>query len=207
MIENLIDKEKEKIKNEKDLSSNGFKVYLILWYRLFAFGLNFLVTRIRFRKMQKVGRIAFSKGSPTIINKGYIEIGNLNRINSDIDKTRISVKKNGELIIGDNNWISGVRISVSFKVIIGSNIFLAPEVLILDGDHHQVGAKSEEGKSAPVIIGDDAWLGNRVIIKKGVTIGKGSVVAAGSVVTKSIPEYTLAAGVPAKVIRKIEPSN
>ena len=165
------------------------------------------MTRIRFRNIQKVGKIAFSKGRPTIINKGYIEIGNLNRINSDIDKTRFSVKKGGELIIGDNNWISGVRISVSSKVIIGSNIFLAPEVLILDGDHHQVGAKSEEGKSAPVIIEDECWLGNRVIIKKGVTIGKGSVVAAGSVVTKSIPEYSVAAGVPAKVIRKIEPSN
>lgn len=153
--------------------------------------------------MQEIGKITFTKKCPVIINKGVIKMGNLNRINSDIDKTRISVRKHAELIVGDNNWISGVRISVTSKVVIGNNTYLAPEVLILDGDHHQVGSKAEEGKTNPVIIEDDTWIGNRVIIKKGVTIGKGSVVAAGSVVTKSVPAYSLAAGVPAKVIRKI----
>lgn len=207
MIKNLIVKEKDKIREEKDIESNNVKVHMILGYRLFAFSVNYCVTRIRLRKMQEVGRIAFTKKRPQIINKGYIKIGNLNRINSDIDQTRISVRKNGELTIGDNNWISGVRISVTSKVVIGNNTFLAPEVLILDGDHHSVNDKSQEGLSEPVIIGDNTWIGNRVIIKKGVQIGKGAVVAAGSVVTKSVPDYCVAAGVPAKVIRKIEPSN
>lgn len=207
MIRNLIVREKEKIRDENDLINNNTKVNIILLFRLVAFACNFIVTRIRLRRIQKVGKIAFTKKCPKIINKGYIEIGNLNRINSDIDQTRISVKKNGKLFIGDNNWLSGVRISVSSEVRIGNNTFLAPEVLILDGDHHQVGDKNKEGLSKPVIIEDDTWLGNRVIIKKGVTIGKGSVVAAGSVVTKSVPEYCVAAGVPAKVIRKIKRNN
>ncbi|WP_297087547.1 acyltransferase [uncultured Draconibacterium sp.] len=202
MIRSLINKEQQKIREEYDYSSNNLKVKIILLFRLVSYALNLVVTRYRLRNVQEKGKVTFTKKRPIIKNKGFIKMGNLNRINSDIDITRISVRKNAELIIGDNNWISGVRISVSSRVEIGSNTFLAPELLILDGDHHQVGNKSEEGKSDPVIIKDDVWIGNRVILKKGVTIGKGSVVAAGSVVTKSVPDYCLAVGVPARVIRE-----
>jgi maltose O-acetyltransferase len=202
MIKSLITKEKKKIRDEHNYVSDNIKVYLILLFRLVGYAINLVVTRYRLRKVQEMGKVTFTIKRPVIKNKGTIKMGNFNRINSDIDKTRISVRKNAELIIGDNNWISGVRISVSARVEIGSNTFLAPELLILDGDHHQVGNKTEEGKSDPIIIKDDVWIGNRVIIKKGVTIGKGSVVAAGSVVTKSIPDYCLAVGVPARVIRE-----
>ena len=53
----------------------------------------------------------------------------------------------------------------------------------------------------PVVIGNDVWIGTRVIILGGVKVGTGSIIAAGSVVTKSIPAYTIVAGVPAKVVR------
>lgn len=53
---------------------------------------------------------------------------------------------------------------------------------------------------APVVIGDDVWLGANVVITCGVTIGDGCVIAAGAVVTKDIPPYSIAAGVPARVI-------
>ena len=53
----------------------------------------------------------------------------------------------------------------------------------------------------PVVIEDDVWVGSRVIILKGVTIGRGSVIAAGSVVTRSIPPYSICAGVPARVLK------
>nr|WP_143033346.1 DapH/DapD/GlmU-related protein [Prevotellamassilia timonensis] len=52
-----------------------------------------------------------------------------------------------------------------------------------------------------VIIEDDCWIGFNVIILPGVTIGKGSIIGAGAVVTKSIPPYSVAGGVPAKVIK------
>lgn len=52
----------------------------------------------------------------------------------------------------------------------------------------------------PVTISDDVWLGRRVMIMPGVTIGKGTIVAAGAIVTKDLPEYSICAGVPAKVI-------
>jgi acetyltransferase-like isoleucine patch superfamily enzyme len=55
----------------------------------------------------------------------------------------------------------------------------------------------------PVIIGDGVWLGSNVLVLPGVTIGKGSVVAAGSVVSRDIPSGVLAAGNPAKIIKKL----
>ena len=53
-------------------------------------------------------------------------------------------------------------------------------------------------------IGDNVWLATRVIVLKGVSIGEGSTIASGAVVTKDIPPYSIAAGVPAKVIKTIK---
>ncbi len=55
--------------------------------------------------------------------------------------------------------------------------------------------------SEPINIGDDVWIGANVTILKGVTLGNGSVIGAGSVVTKDVPEYAIACGNPAKVIK------
>ena len=53
----------------------------------------------------------------------------------------------------------------------------------------------------PVTIGDDVWIGDRVMILPGVTVGTGSILAAGAVVAEDVPDYAIAAGVPARVIR------
>lgn len=58
-------------------------------------------------------------------------------------------------------------------------------------------------KSKPIVICDDAWIGMNCIILKGVTIGEGAVVGAGSVVTKNVPAWTVVAGNPAKVVKKL----
>ena len=57
----------------------------------------------------------------------------------------------------------------------------------------------------PVCVGNDVWLGRESVVMPGVHIGDGAIIGAGSVVTKDIPPYTIAAGVPARVIRKIDP--
>ncbi|HUT62199.1 MAG TPA: DapH/DapD/GlmU-related protein [Phycisphaerae bacterium] len=59
------------------------------------------------------------------------------------------------------------------------------------------------GKSAPVWIGDDVWLGLSVVVLKGVTIGARTVVAAGSIVTRSLPPGVVAAGTPPRVVGQV----
>jgi acetyltransferase-like isoleucine patch superfamily enzyme len=85
---------------------------------------------------------------------------------------------------------------------------IAGRVYISDHDHvldDPVLSSCENKKliSKPVVIEDGCWLGEGCVILKGVRIGKRSVIGANAVVTKDIPEYSIAAGVPAKVIKKI----
>ena len=58
----------------------------------------------------------------------------------------------------------------------------------------------------PVVLEDDAWIGMHAVILPGVHIGKASIVGAGSVVTKDVPDFTVVGGIPAKVLRQLDPS-
>jgi acetyltransferase-like isoleucine patch superfamily enzyme len=113
--------------------------------------------------------------------------------------------------LGDNSLIgSGSRIgpvnSDEGKIIIGNGVQIGPETVILAGGH------TYERKDIPflqqpyffssVVIGDDVWIGTKVIILPGVNIGDGAVVGAGAVVTKDVDPYTVIAGVPARVIKE-----
>ena len=62
----------------------------------------------------------------------------------------------------------------------------------------------EPPSAKPVIVEDDVLIGANAVVLEGVTIGKGSVVAAGAIVTKDVPPYSVATGVPAKVIKQID---
>jgi acetyltransferase-like isoleucine patch superfamily enzyme len=64
------------------------------------------------------------------------------------------------------------------------------------------GLTGHPGSKGDIVVGNDVWIGNGCTILSGVTIGNGAVLAAGSLVSKSIPEYAIAGGVPAKVIKK-----
>ena len=104
-------------------------------------------------------------------------------------------------------------------VTIGNGCFLAGGGGIDIGHHAMIGAGSkiastehrhddldrpmaEQGlRMAPVVIGEDVWLGFNVVVLSGVTIGQGSIIAAGAVVTKDIPAWSVAGGVPAKVLK------
>lgn len=91
------------------------------------------------------------------------------------------------------------------KVIIGDNCQLAPNVAIYTAGHpvHPDSRNSGYEYGIEVTIGDNVWVGGNTVICPGVHIGSNTVIGAGSVVTKDIPEWTIAAGNPCRVIRRI----
>jgi len=91
------------------------------------------------------------------------------------------------------------------EVHIGDRVLFGPAVQIYGTTHPLNAAERASGKEfcAPVVIGDDCWIGGGAIILAGVTIGKGSVIGAGSVVTHDIPERVVAVGNPCRVLKTI----
>jgi acetyltransferase-like isoleucine patch superfamily enzyme len=87
------------------------------------------------------------------------------------------------------------------KITINSNVSIAPEAYILSLTHDK-DSPTFSTLARPVVIEDYCWIGARVLILPGVTLGRGSIAGAGSVVTRSVDPYHVAAGNPAKVIGK-----
>lgn len=86
------------------------------------------------------------------------------------------------------------------EISIGNNVAVAPEVCFLAAGHDYT-RKDLPDTAASIVVNDYVWIGARSIILQGVTIGEGAIIGAGSVVTKDVPPYTVAVGVPAKVIK------
>lgn len=91
------------------------------------------------------------------------------------------------------------------KVIIGENVMIGPRVMFetVNHDLKYIPGRGRGYWTKPIIIEDEVWIGAGSIITQGVTIGRGAVVAAGAVVTKDVEKNTIAGGVPAKCLRKI----
>lgn len=125
----------------------------------------------------------------------------------------------GELSIGDYCYIGDyTRIWSSAKIVIGNRVLISHGVNIHDTNSHPLNAAARHAhflhiiqfghprsdidiKAAPIIIGDDVWIGFGATILKGVTIGQGAIVAAGSVVTRDVAPFAVVAGNPAKEIQ------
>lgn len=130
-------------------------------------------------------------------------------------------KYGGRISIGNDCYVGdGTRIWSGESVRIGNNVLISHNVNIVDTNSHEIDFKeraerykeliknghwNDKGSiiTSPVIIKDNAWISFNVTILKGVTIGKGAIVGAGSVVTKDVPDWTIVAGNPAKIIREI----
>jgi len=121
--------------------------------------------------------------------------------------TWVTGERHGHISLGDYVLLSpGVQIISSDRIDIGSNTMFASGCYISDSDWHDTYDRTaEREKHAPVRIGENCWLGVRVIVGKGVSIGDNSIVGAGSVVSHDIPANTIAAGNPARVIRELDP--
>lgn len=145
------------------------------------------------------------------INGGPISLGDYASVIATSDnKVRLTVWSvndgQGRITIGHYCLIcAGVRISAATEITIGDNCMMAQRVYITDADWHDLYDRGRFiGKSAPVTIGDNVWIGDSAIICKGIAIGNNSIIGAGAVVVKDIPANVVAAGNPAVVLKRLD---
>lgn len=138
-----------------------------------------------------------------VFHPDHIKLGNNVYVGH---QTILKAYHRNTLEIGDNSWIGQqCFIHSAGGVSIGRTVGIGPGVRIISSSH------SDEGSDVPIMLGeltfgeviieDDCDIGTGAIVLPGVRIGRGSQIGAGAVVAKDIPPYSVAAGVPAKVIR------
>jgi acetyltransferase-like isoleucine patch superfamily enzyme len=143
------------------------------------------------------GRIYFRAG-------GYVEFGNGVTLVGKVTPIEIVSYKGSHISIGDHTFINyGTSITAHQKVSIGRHCLLGHHLRIVDRNEHGLEQRNVAPPAAPVVIEDNVWIGSHTIILPGVSIGHNSAIGAGSVVTRDIPAHCLAAGNPARVIRRI----
>jgi acetyltransferase-like isoleucine patch superfamily enzyme len=115
--------------------------------------------------------------------------------------------EHGHLKIGNYVLLSpGVHITSAENIHIGDNVMMASHCYVSDADWHDLYDRvASPGKTAPIILEDNVWLGQGAKVLKGVRLGKNTIVAAGAVVAKSFPANSIIGGNPAKLISKLDP--
>ena len=112
-----------------------------------------------------------------------------------------------KILIGERVGISGGSFCSAKEIQVGNDCLIGADVLIADTDFHPLRPSERHdsqkafAEAKPVRIMENVFIGSRVIVLKGVTIGAGSVIGSGSVVTQDIPAGCIAAGNPCRVIR------
>lgn len=158
-------------------------------YNLFAKHLPTSFSRI------KIGQTAIRR----ILVRGFV---------SHIGKN-VNIEKNAticyDVSVGDNSGI-GINSIIPNGVTIGKNVMMGQDCYMYTTNHEHSKTDipmCQQGMTElrPITIGNDVWIGARVIILPGVTIGNGAIIGAGAVVTKDVPDYAVAVGNPAKVIK------
>lgn len=121
----------------------------------------------------------------------------------------LSTRAAGSVLrVGRDCGFTGAVVVAQERIEIGDRVLLGANVVITDTDFHPLDPEErrlhpERGRSAPVIIEDDVFIGMQAVVLKGVRIGRGAVVGACSVVTRDVPPYAIVAGNPARVIGSV----
>lgn len=172
---------------------------------------DFIVTRIFFKNARLIKfPIDIRNKQNMCWGKGF-STGKYCRIEAFPENSRDIVLKFGKNFRVNDYF----HITARTSVIIGDNVLIASRVFITDVLHGSYSGDSFDDSpfvfpndrklsSKPVLIGSNCWIGEGVAILPGVSIGDGSIVGANSVVTKNIPDYSIAVGNPAKIIKSYD---
>jgi acetyltransferase-like isoleucine patch superfamily enzyme len=152
------------------------------------------------RTLDARGKRCVVFGSP-LVDATDMQVGDEFKVWSGPRKTLISGW--GKIRFGDRCFVNtGCTIIAVEEIVVGDDVAFANEVYVMDSDSH--GVEGRPHKQAPIRIGDGCWIGARAMILPGVNLAKRDHVAAGAVVTKDVPDDSLVAGNPARVIRALE---
>lgn len=190
---------------------------LILIFRKILFAPIGLINYVQLKMGGVKSKKLHIEGLMTCLNSGTIIIGENTKINSSKFKnviggdTRTSfvVHKGATLTIGREVRISNSAIQCANSVTIGDYTMIGGSCKIWDTDFHSLDPKirretpNEGAKTAPIVIGNNVFIGGCSLILKSVNIGDNSIIAAGSVISKDIPANEIWGGNPAKLIRKL----
>jgi acetyltransferase-like isoleucine patch superfamily enzyme len=177
---------------------------------------NFILSK----KFKRAGKINFSPDS-FIRGHSHVEIGDHFSAGRNFTLEAITehngVKFNPRIVIKDYVEIHDfVHIGATHYIEIGNHVLMASRIFISDHNHGIYSGKDQTSPDTPpaqrpidrdsqVIIEDNVWIGEGVAILPGVRIGKGCVIGANAVVTRDLPPFSIAAGNPARVIKRFNP--
>lgn len=169
-----------------------------------SLGLQIINAQLHRRRRIRIPRSVRLRGRAWIGGGGRITLGERVRINGDTVRVELVAWPRGHLSIGEGTCINyGTTISAHQSVYIGRDSMIGQYAIINDNDYHDLEHRYQTPPSQPVVLEDRVWLGARVIVLPGVRIGHDSVISAGSVVTRDIPAGCIAAGHPARVVRRL----
>ena len=145
-------------------------------------------------------------GRPIIENDGRLVIGARCILRSTVAPIEITTGADGTIVIGPDTHInSGLSVCAYDRVEIGRRVEIAPYVSIYDSNFHELYDRNAHPEPRPVVIEDDVWLCTKSTVLPGVRIGRGSVVSAHALVTHDVPPFTVVSGVPAQVVKELDP--
>lgn len=156
-------------------------------------------------------------------DRSYVRVGARSAVNAQI----IFESPHGSVEIGERVWFGGGRIICRSGVTIGNDVTIAWGVCLYDHDSQSLDWRRRadtvrhfyeeqadpscydridwtDVKTAPIVIEDRVWIGFDAVILKGVRVGEGAVIGARAVVARDVEPYTVVAGNPARVIKRLE---
>lgn len=170
-----------------------------------------LITKVLYRPARLVRLPMYIRGRSCIMWGAGFTTGIGTRIDALGNSDEVQVRIGERVQLNDYVHIAAIE-----RVMIGNDVLIASKVFISDHNHGAYGGPAPQSDpaiapalralvSAPVVIEDKVWLGEHVCVLPGVRIGKGAIVAAGAVVTHDLPANVIAAGIPARVIKRYDP--